>query len=35
MKPHLRKLDEQGYTILKDMLRPRQIDEAITVLQQS
>ena len=35
MDSHFRELDEQGYTILKDMLAPRQIDEAITACKKA
>ncbi len=35
MDSHFRELDEQGFTILKDMLAPRQIGEAIAALQES
>lgn len=33
MNTHLQELDEQGYTILRDLLTPQQVDEAISALK--
>ena len=35
MEKHFRELDEQGYTILEDLLTPRQVAEAIAALDAS
>ena len=35
MEKHFRELDEEGYTILEDVLTPRQVEEAIEALRQS
>ncbi len=35
MERHFRELDEQGYTLLEDLLTPRQVEEAIEVLKES
>jgi ectoine hydroxylase-related dioxygenase (phytanoyl-CoA dioxygenase family) len=34
MQTHFRELDEQGYTILKDLLTPAQVEEAVTALKE-
>ena len=35
METHFRELDEQGYTVLEDLLTPRQVEEAIEALRES
>ena len=35
METHLQELDEQGYTILEDLLTPRQVEEAIKALRET
>src|SRR5262245_37705893 len=34
MAVHYRELDEQGYTVLEDLLSPQQVEEAIAALQE-
>src|SRR5688500_12907879 len=34
MQTHFRELDEQGYTILRDLLTPEQVQEAVTALKE-
>jgi ectoine hydroxylase-related dioxygenase (phytanoyl-CoA dioxygenase family) len=34
MTEHFRELDELGYTVLKDLLRPQQVEEAIAALKE-
>ena len=35
MEQHFRELDEIGYTVMEDVLKPGQIEEAIAALKES